>query len=367
VGYNNNSCRWDSTYNYCYESSCWDFTNLSACESATGLNCKWRNSYCSTYYCSDFDFTNASACENNSVNLDCKYNSPYCNQKDCWSYTDQNSCTSASGCQWETDNFGGWCEEIDCWKWDYYNGGNRSICLNNASLYGLDCVWEGFNPGNETHGWCFRNWNNVICSNKTSERSCIDTYYCVWDYSSETCLDPADAGIEWNNTVFDSWNPGCYIFDTNLTECGKINGCDNSTGVCLSNATISAEGLKCGYINDSVLCNSIASLSNCCVWQNGTCEDNFLSTACWDNIQAPPDGGSYCEDWKAYTDKATCDQIAGAPWYMPCRWNNKSTVDETDDRCEVRTDVLFGNATKNLAFFDGNKQGCERAGGGVHY
>jgi len=372
--WNGNNCTWDSSGGYCTENGCWKYSNQSACTNTSitrGLNCQWKWDSCQEIDCWNWDYTNETACVNNSLNLSCTWNQNWCNRKDCWSYTTNESCSSSSQCVWKAYISSGWCEEVNCWTWDAWNGGSESACLGNASIYGLDCVWRnGSDYGWESGGWCEKDWSSVSCSNKTTERECMDTYYCWWQYNDwdnisagGTCNDPYNWGIEINTSISIEWNPGCYIFDLNASDCGKILGCDNSTaGQCNINQShanadfITNNGINCSMINDSSLCNSIPSLSSCCIWQNGSCTQNKLSTSCWDQMEAPPEGASYCEDYNSYTSQALCEQIAGYPWYMPCEWNNST------EKCGFKASDVFGNETQNLMKIE-NKKNCEAAGG----
>ena len=376
--WNGRNCTWNSENNYCNENGCWKYgTNNSAtassqqseCQNTTitrGLNCEWKWNSCQEKDCYSWDYTNETACVNNTVNLSCSWSNSWCMKKDCWSYNSQAGCQNQSSCLWKTYQSSGWCNEVNCWTWDSMNGGNRTQCENNS--YGLSCSWAGNPTGNITNGWCYKNIQTVSCSNYTTERACMDTYYCWWQYidwnnvsAGGTCNTPGSFGGVTNITIFNEWNPGCYIFDKNSSDCNNVLGCNYSSGECvtLTNAyggNISANGINCTYINTSSLCNSIPALSSCCSWQNGSCVSNKLSSSCRDQMQAPPAGASFCEDYSAYENQALCEQIAGSPWYMPCEWSNATS------RCGFKASDVFGNESQALVKID-NKKNCEAAGG----
>ena len=95
----------------------------------------------------------------------------------------------------------------------------------------------------------------------------------------------------------------------NQTNCNLTLGCNYSSEKCntLTNnygINITGNGIKCSYINDSNLCNSISVLSSCCSWQYNNCTANKLITTCWDQMSAPPAGANFCEDYSSYTDKS---------------------------------------------------------------
>jgi len=254
------------------------------------------------------------------------------------------------------------------------NSGNQSRCENEDSTYGLSCVWSGNPPGNLTNGWCYKDVSNVLCSNLTTERACMDTFYCWWQYNdwSNTskggnCSNPTwgtggGGGGPPSSGIFQEWNPGCYIFDMNSTTCNIIIGCNYTNGKCdvitghANVANIQANGINCTMINDSTVCNNLPMLSTCCAWVNGTCAENRMSTSCKDQMQQPPEGAGFCEDYNAYTSQQLCEQIAGSPWYMPCSWNNATS------RCGFKAGDVFGNSTQSLTKID-NKMNCEAASG----
>ncbi len=354
TGNNGKACRWNTNSNYCYEASCWEYTNSSAC---TSNSCRWNNDYCTDISCYNWDY-NETGCVNasTSYNLTCTWSSPFCNTGGCWNYNNQSTCTAKPRCTWRTQTSTGWCEEFSCWTWDSWRGGNRSICENNGTIYGLNCLWEGNPTGDNVTGWCYRNFTaTTSCTNLTTEMGCMNSYYCFWDYFSSQCRDPGD--YTFNNTVFTEWNPGCYIFDLNETSCNATIGCSwAGTSCSTTNANMQQNGINCTSINSSVLCSSIPVLSSCCAWEGSACAKNQYSTSCWSQMQQPPAGASFCEDYSAFTSETLCRQIANHPWYMPCRWDNSSS------RCKFKSSDVFGNSTDTLVLID-NKQACEAAGG----
>tara|TARA_Y100000310_G_scaffold344929_1_gene460566 strand:+ start:1829 stop:7249 length:5421 start_codon:yes stop_codon:yes gene_type:complete len=341
------ACGWNIEYSYCYETSCGDYTNMTGCQSNA---CIWDGGYCTRASCSDFSFVKASTCVNNTANLSCSWDGvSYCSEAGCWQNNDQTACGKANGCTWETDS-GGWCEEGGCWDFSndtYGLNGNatEAKCVNNT--VGLTCVWD-------SAGWCYENVSSKSCTDFLSLRECADSFYCLWNATSETCSDPAAEDQDFN-----FWNPGCYIFDSNLTDCANAVGCfwNTSVAACKSNASMmQANQLNCTMFGDSSLCNNIPVLDTCCSWQAGSCSQDRFTDGCYNDLNAPPDGASYCEDYESYTDKTLCEQIAASPWYMPCIWSNAT------ERCTVDHDDVFGTGEKNLMLIN-NKQSCEYAGG----
>ena len=365
-GYNNQDCKWNSQYSYCYESGCWDYTSKSNCEAAS---CKWDGGSCYNQWCGDFGYKNESYCVNNTGGLNCDWQDPWCNEAGCWSQTSSSDClstNSSSGkpCYWETYT-GGWCEEVGCWNWDTAKGGSEDACLGNGTEYTLSCTWSNdSNTVAEGDGWCYEDISSNDCTTITNERNCIDTFYCFWNQTGSTCQEPSGD----LTTSFIAWNPGCYIFDyIGQSACENVTGCSWDGTACQNNATLADSdptvgGLRCSYINNSNMCNKMTMLSSCCEWQAGSCSENKFTTKCWDQQEETPEGATYCEDYNSFTDQTLCNQISGDPWYMPCKWDNKSTTDTADDRCTFKQDKIFEAGKENLIYLD-SKQSCEVAGG----
>jgi len=170
------------------------------------------------------------------------------------------------------------------------------------------------------------------------------------------------------------WNPGCYIFDMNSTDCEKIVGCDYVGGFCVAvddddnaivNVTadyINTNGLNCSMVNDSQMCNNIPAFSTCCEWSSGACSSK-LGKSCWENADMEQQGLGItaCDDVGVQTSTAgegeiLCQQIAGYPLYMPCVWSN------TTKTCNFKSTDIFGNRTQSFALIE-NKKNCEAANG----
>ncbi len=365
--WNGRNCTWSNSNNYCEQNGCWKYYNETDCANTgitKGLNCQWKYNSCQDIDCYAWDFTNSTACINNTANLSCSWSGSYCTKQDCWNYNTPASCQNQSVCNWKAYVSSGWCNEVNCWTWDSYNGGSNSSCVQNSSAYGLNCIWSGNPTGNLTNGWCYKNWATVSCSNKTTERDCMDTYYCWWQYNNwnnlsagGTCNEPGSfGGTATNTSMFNDWNPGCYIFDMNSTDCNNVLGCNHTGTICstLGNSyggNISLVGINCSYINNSQLCNNIPALSSCCAWQNGTCSSNKLSTACWDQMKQKTEDS--CEDAET---TARCNELANYPWYMPCSWSNSTS------KCGFKASDVFGNGSQSISKID-NKKSCEAAGG----
>ena len=368
IDWEGNNCTWSSSGSYCRENNCWDlsiYPNKTTCESAKGISCEWKWERCQEKSCYSFDFTNQTACVNNTIGKSCKWDNSYCKTDDCWNSDIEASCTLKTNCRWRNWNSSGQCEEVDCWKWDSWRNGSQSLCENNE--YGFKCVWSTSGEGNTT-GYCWRDVTTLGCKNITTEKACFDTFYCWWqanDWKDSTkggnCTTPTwGTGdfVDINSSILNEWNPGCYILDTNSTKCNSVIGCNYTGGLCknkndVNGTAINAKGISCYQINDSALCNNIASLSNCCAWQNSSCTENRQSRTCFNQLAQTPNGEKACEDAE---NSASCDKIAGDPWYMPCKWNNSTA------KCDFKVSDVFGNSSQSLLTIE-NQRNCEAAGG----
>lgn len=388
-----NDCLWNADNTYCYEPSCWDFggsdKNESYCENSTarGMNCTWvDNAYqqdsCVEPSCWLYDYTNESTCTNSSLNgnLSCSWDGQYCMMGGCWDNWDSDSCGVADGCSWETGSGDGWCEEAMCWSWDSWQGGNETYCVNSSLNGNLSCEWYNESVSGDGTGWCQTDLGDVTCANFTSERDCMDTYYCWWQWtdwidtsSGGSCSEPTwgDIGQE---AIFQDWNPGCYIFDMNSTDCNNVVGCNYTGGLCeavdnednaivnVTAAYINDNGLNCSMVNDSQMCNNIPAFSTCCEWVGGNCSSK-LDKSCWENADMEQQGLGIlaCGDVGMQTSTAgegetLCQQIAAYPLYMPCVWSNDTNT------CDFKSDDIFGNRTQSFALIE-NKKNCEAANG----
>jgi len=303
----------------------------------------------------------------------------------CWNYWDQSSCQTKPGCTWETSIGSGWCEEIQCWSYDTWNSGNETACTEYSSNIGLSCQWTNDTyTATDGDGWCMPLLTES-CANFTSERECMDSYWCWWEYVDwnnvslgGTCKDPMWTQMDMTTAddIFIEWNPGCYIFDMNATECNYTVGCNYSDGRCnvvgntddtnsVFNITaddINTNGINCSLINNSQLCTNIPALATCCQWSGVNCTSK-LGKSCWENADKEQQnlGIVSCGDVGMQTSSASegealCQQLAGYPLYMPCNWSNITKT------CDFKSADVFGNRTQSFALID-SKKNCDAAGG----
>ena len=350
TGFNGKACKWNTQYQNCYQSGCWDHTNITACQANS---CHWESGSCYDNVCSDFSSSEAACTSSSSAyNLSCEWSNNWCQEKGCWNTNNENDCNNEPNCVWESHE-GGWCESVECWSFDNMSvtmqglaSTNESYCINNSA--GLSCAYE------PNGGWCFENVTGKSCGDIMNDKDCMDTFYCFWNHTAGTCNDPQSGVIE---TEFNAWNPGCYIFDNDLSVCNSTIGCYQDNDICESNSTImSTDELNCTLITNQSVCGNIPALSTCCVWEAGQCVGDKFSTVCKKQMQEPPEGAYYCEDYNAYTDQSLCLQIANEPWYMPCKWNTST------ERCVFQEDKVFGTSEKNILKID-NQQNCKASGG----
>lgn len=341
----NEGCLWDSQYMYCYEVGCWDIYNATGCGTANttyGLDCVWHNisfgnGWCEEEGCWLRDWTNETYCEEKEG---CVWENNWCNQQGCWNFDmeGETNCTNNTytglNCQWETGSWS-YCEQQGCWS---YNG-NQSGCENDSADYGLSCQWNSDNNDcYDVIGGC-TDYNN-------DEFGCYNTFWCNWNVSNNTCIEPDTSPMQFIN-------PDCWIFDqAGEAACDNITAC-NWTGSACENNGVGPNGIQCVDINHSQMCNNLPMLSTCCMWNGTGCEDAQFTTSCWDNMQDPPDGAYFCEDYNSINSQQICNQIAGDPWYMSCSWDNVS------EQCMF----AYDNYDPGMGYGDLTEANCDDAGG----
>ncbi|MFH1827912.1 MAG: hypothetical protein ABH824_01485 [Nanoarchaeota archaeon] len=367
------ACAWNSASNYCYEVSCWSYTgtNQSACiNNAQGMTCNWVNDQyhykqCEEPSCWQYDFTDQLTCESTS-GLNCTWNSgkSMCEMQGCWNYNIESNCNGATGCSWKNSYGSGWCEEVQCWLWDGWKGGDANACVNNS--YGLNCAWD------DAYSGCYPNLD-TSCANITSEKACMDTFYCWWQYTDwnnvsagGNCNDPGSFGGMVDTTFFSSDNPGCYIYDGNQTNCESIIGCEYSNGECNSavghayESYINSNGINCTIINTTALCNDISALGSCCSWSNGNCAEAKADNSCKEKATKSLENLGFgktpaCRDvaMTAADDAAAqvmCNKLR-TDVGLPCKWYNDT------NECKVTADLQ----NKTCDTYDNDKL-CSGAG-----
>jgi hypothetical protein len=375
------NCTWSNPggAGTCGQNYCSNNYNQTACEATTGLNCIWNSGgWCQEVNC--YSFKNQSTCEdaNSTASIDCSWDGSFCSDDGCWNHDgNENTCNSRSDCTWSNWTTSGWCGEVNCWSWDSWNGGSEASCSGNSSIYELGCIWTNDSMGNASYftGSCYQDISSLSCANITTERKCYDTFYCWWqanDWNDASaggnCTTPTWGTGDYENVstnILNDWNPGCYIFDNNETDCDNIIGCDYTSSACVSNSSgdlvdrgtnITNDGIKCSYINESGICNQINVLSTCCSWQNGSCSENRATSSCWRDIDSTPNGETACED---ATSSVSCNALTQTPWYWPCKWDNTTS---SVAKCTAKAENIWGNRTQNLVTIE-NRITCEAVGG----
>ena len=370
-------CTWNSDYNFCEETplECDSQNAETACGQMSG--CTWRSQggACSETGCWDYDY-NQTGCEAASG---CEWQDPFCEEKECWNYATSETCSanSASGCYWNEPSESGWCEQVDCWAFD----GDEAACEDSSNSIGKACVYHTDPMSGDSfcdpldcflydsdQAGCENESDTLDCTYDTGsgecepvgggcgqhdgdQDACFDTQWCFWNASAQTCREPAEQ--------MDMENPGCWLFDYDQSTCTSTAGC--AWNVIDSSCDPAPEAdssfrIQCGNITNKTICNSIPALGTCCTWENGVCEEAPYTQSCWDNMQPPPTGAMFCDDYNAVSSQETCLRIAGSPWYMPCKWSN------TTSRCEFRFTDMFGGEAADFEDIS-TKKNCEAAGG----
>ena len=90
----------------------------------------------------------------------------------CWEYSEDTNCDSDTNCQWKTDSWGGWCEELNCW-----NLWTQDDCTNTV-VPNKQCNWKDSTSWGwceQTSCWSFWDTNETYCENSTAH-----TLNCEW-------------------------------------------------------------------------------------------------------------------------------------------------------------------------------------------
>ena len=363
-----NSCLWDYQWNYCYEAGCWENNNETGCGLA---GCYWdtgSGGWCKEEGC--WDHWDEEACTAGGCTWDSTYD--YCYEEGCWGYQNDTSCDASGKCSWREDTWG-WCEEYNCWSlwdqsscesenddlncawnsnWNYceevscyiYDGQGEAACVNNSE--GLSCQYS--------NGWC--DPAGGFCSDFDGNmKGCMDTKYCFFDFNTDLCSSPEDAGEDSGFAEdMKEFNPSCWLFNSNQTTCDNINICSYNGGASTCDNTGPAnEPVNCENITDAALCNVLPTLASCCKWRNGTCTTDFSNNDCRDNVEDPGEGSRFCEDENVFGSQTECNRIANHPWYMPCVWSGTE--------CAFNFDAVVGSGGE---FEDiKTEEMCEKAKG----
>lgn len=362
TGMDGHDCSWVNDSwggeGWCKEQNCWNYdnTNESYCESnPANLSCSWDASYdrCEEVECWTFDYSNQTQCEVNALNeynLTCNWEGSWCNSDGCWGHDTESQCNAASGCTWETNmGGGGWCEEPQCWSFDQWNGGNASTCVNNS--YNLSCAWD--------NGACYTNITEE-CSSFTTESSCMDTYYCWWEYvdwnnisAGGSCKDPNnDLGMgSGGGGFFNDWNPGCFIFDIGWDMCNVTYAGTNET-YC-ENDTTQDVPFDCQWVNDSGEeeclavpdCNNIVGCNFSTTLGVGLCDpvDNLDNEIVNVSAQYINSNGINCS---MINDTQLCNNIPALS--TCCEWKSGSCQEKLGKECWDDMDKEMDNKFEGI-------------------
>jgi hypothetical protein len=263
--------------------------------------------------------------------------------KNCPQYTSEGqSVCGAANCSWKTDSYhgGDFCGDFFCIDADGTNDTYCTTTLNQS--YGVECEWNAsLSLCDPLGGEFFGNG----CDDFTTQTDCSSAGPCSWNSTGSNCGFADD--------FFFGSNPSCGFFNSDSATCGNISGC--TTGATTCNGHENDGGISCSDLNQS-LCSGATFLSTCCNWDGNACEVSY-DPSCYNSVSALPIGGTYCEDFLAFTNQTLCQQIAGAPWYMPCEFNSSGKGE-----CHFNG-AAFGSG--DFSSFDEcpTEMGCEAQGG----
>lgn len=267
----------------------------------------------------------------------------FISSENCWLYdNNQSLCENNNDCQWKSDNWGSWCEELNCWSiWD------QSQCTNSTytDLFNKNCTWSSGGEQSycaQASCWSFSGKNESFCVNNSVEKSCNYNPSCYsvggtdcwglsqtecgnktgcafgecfdrgcWDYGEDECelkKDPWNGrNCTWINSTSqctdDScWNTAVY---PNRTTCNSVSHCrwqgsSETSGWCEEKGCWSFDGNQTGCLDAENL------IGKDCDYNNGYCNEK----GCWqyDNSQENCNNAVGCV-WETWTSSGWCEEL----------------------------------------------------------
>ncbi len=268
---------------------------------------------------------------------------------ECWSFGTQTACNNngSLGCRWNTN--GNFCERWACYNADTTN---QTFCETTLKTsFNQSCTWTaGTSSCNPVGGGFFGSGCSDFNGNSNG---CFNAFSCVWNSSSSLCITPSGG---FGQQAGSNNNPGCRVL-TDQKICNGISGClwDSGFSTCNGNDG----GMSCSLLNKT-MCPDFTLFSTCCGWSGTNCTTSF-DKGCYSKTPSFPIGGTFCEDYKAFTNQTLCQLISTTPYYMPCKWDNVT------NQCHFNS-IGFGGTgggSGGGAKFDeiSTELGCKSVGG----
>jgi len=259
---------------------------------------------------------------------------------ECWKINSQSNCNNneSSGCKWDSSN--SLCVRHGCVDGD---GKNQTFCETTLKSFNQSCTWSAGSSSCTPVGGAF--FGSKCGDFNNNSQGCFNTKFCIWNSSVSVCLDPV-GGV--GGQAGGANNPSCsVIVDQSL--CNGISGCSWNSG--LSSCSGNTGGMSCSLLNKTT-CPQLTLLSTCCGWNGTNCTSSF-DKGCY-NTKALSSGAMFCEDSQVYSNQSKCAELAGSPWYMPCKWDN------TTNQCHFNS-KSFGDSAKMGEI--STESACTAAGG----
>ncbi len=195
------------------------------------------------------------------------------------------------------------------------------------------------------------------CGAQATESACSTKPGCYWDSFASFCKESGGS----SGSKVGAIGPDCPMFDNNQINCQNISVCQWTAAgsLCDNNHSVfnSSTGIVCSNIKNSTLCNNQAFTKPLCSWNGTGCAKN--TTKSNTDVAAAP--VTFCE--AAKTNQTLCDQLR-TTYFMPCKFDNKSTASTADDVCTFNFESVFsGGAGEDIFDACDTKTECDAVGG----
>src|SRR3989344_1679063 len=321
---------------------------------------------------------------------------PFISSTSCYQYSTQSTC-QANSCNWKSDSWGSWCEELQCWSLN-----TQTDCQNSTyySLIGKNCSWQSggtstycgqtscylysktnqsyceSNPSGrscEYRSECYSSGGggSTSCWNITSQNTCTNTTGCAWGscfdkgcwaYPNSTVCAVAKDPWSGRNCTWSSSSSSCKEAScsdtslyTNSTTCNAASHCrwqgSSTSGWCETKSCWNFDGNQSGCLNAN---NSIGKN---CVWSSGYCSEE----SCWnyDSNQTACNLKTGCS-WQTTSTSGWCEEVSCWTWDS-MRGGNQTkceTLDSTYGLNCLWSGNPQGNATNGWCYQNSSGVGC---------
>lgn len=269
-----------------------------------------------------------------------------------YSYTDEGTCESYSGCTYSEASCSGAGDQSSCESQNYSYGGN---CTWDSSY--SDCSGIGAQDQSACESYYGCSWYDNSCSSYNGDQSSCESNGCIYDMGMSTCYGTCtgsyESGSSCNGNYFTGECSGsggsCSGTQTcsginDSTSCGAETGCTWSTGLTL---TLPSDGNSSTFYRTYWIHNG-ASATALTVVPNTDQTVNYTTSLSIPALDSKKLTFFYftqdCSTWSS-TDSSTC-----TTGHTGCSWTD----------CSTYTDEMSCNT--GVCSWDGGTGTCTGAG-----